>query len=183
MCILLVNQRNCRRKGFLLILRMGWILPFASKPLFCCCSVAKSCLTLCKPTDCSTLGFPVPHHLPDFAQVHVHWIGDAIQPSHPLSPSSPSAFNLSQHQGFFPVRLLFATGGSIGASASASILPMSIQGWFPSRLTGLISLLSKVSQESSLAPQFKSINSLALCLLYGPAFASVHDYWKDHSLD
>ena len=52
------------------------------------------------PMDCSTLGFPVPHHIPEFAQVHVHWIGDTIQPSRPLSPSS-SAFNLIQHQGLF----------------------------------------------------------------------------------
>jgi len=49
--------------------------------------------------DCSTPGLPVHHQLPEFTQTHVHWIGDAIQPSHPLSPSSPSAFNLSQHQG------------------------------------------------------------------------------------
>ena len=63
------------------------------------CSVAKLCLTLCNPMDCSMPGFPVPHHLPEFAQVHVLWVGDAIQPFHPLSPSSPSAFNVSQHQG------------------------------------------------------------------------------------
>ena len=51
--------------------------------------------------DCSKLGLPVPHHLPELAQVHVHCIGDAIQPSHPLSPPSPFALNLSQHQGLF----------------------------------------------------------------------------------
>ena len=56
--------------------------------------------TLCDPMDCGTLGLPVPHHLPEFAQVHVHWVSDAIQPSHPLSPPSP-AFNLSHHQGLF----------------------------------------------------------------------------------
>jgi len=67
----------------------------------CCCSVAKSCLTLCDPMDCRTPGLPVPHHLPEFAQVHDNWINDAIQPPHPLSPYSPSAFNLSQHQGLF----------------------------------------------------------------------------------
>ena len=66
---------------------------------YCCCSVAKSCLTLRDPMDCSTTGFPVPYHLLEFAQVHIHYIGDAIQPSHPLLPSSPSAFNVSQHQG------------------------------------------------------------------------------------
>ena len=58
------------------------------------CSVAKWCPTLCDPMDCSTPCLPVPHHLPEFAQTHVHWVGDAIQPSQPLSPSSP-AFNLS----------------------------------------------------------------------------------------
>ena len=65
----------------------------------CCCSVAQSCLTLCDPMDCSTPGLPVPHHLPEFAQVHC--IGDAIQPSHPLMPSSPFTLSLSQHQGLF----------------------------------------------------------------------------------
>ena len=68
---------------------------------YCCCSVTKSCLTLCEPMNCSAPAHPVPQHLLDFAQVHVHWIGDAIQPSHPLWPSSPPAFNLSQHQGLF----------------------------------------------------------------------------------
>ena len=65
-----------------------------------CCSVAKSCLTLCDPMDYSKPGFPV-LHLPELAQTHVHWVDDAIQPSHPLSSPSPSALNLSQHQGLF----------------------------------------------------------------------------------
>ena len=64
-------------------------------------SVAQSCLTICDPMDCSMPGLPVHHQLPKFAQVHVHCIGDAIQSSHPLMPSSPSALNLSQHQGLF----------------------------------------------------------------------------------
>ena len=51
------------------------------------CSVAKSCPTLCDPMDCSTSGFPVLHHLPEFAQIHIHWVGDVIQPSHPLLPA------------------------------------------------------------------------------------------------
>ena len=66
-----------------------------------CCSVAKSCLTLCDPMDGSTLGFPVLHHFPEFTQTHVHWVGDAIQASHPLSSPSPPGFNLSQDQGLF----------------------------------------------------------------------------------
>ena len=60
--------------------------------------VVQSCLTLCNPMDCSTPGLPVHHQLPEFTQTHVHWVGDAIQPSHPLSSPSPPAFNLSQHQ-------------------------------------------------------------------------------------
>ena len=67
----------------------------------CCCSVAQSCPTLCDSMDCSMPGLPVPHHLLEVAQVHVHCIGDPIQPSHPLMLPSPSALNLSQHQGLF----------------------------------------------------------------------------------
>ena len=67
----------------------------------CCCSVPRSCPALCDPMDCSMPGFPVLHHLPLLAQTHVHRVGDAIQPSHPLSPPSPPALNLSQHQGLF----------------------------------------------------------------------------------
>ena len=61
----------------------------------------KQSLTLCNSMDCSTPGFPVLHYLVEFAQTHVHWVDDAIQPSHPLSSPSPPAFNLSQHQGLF----------------------------------------------------------------------------------
>ena len=64
-------------------------------------SVVQSCPTLCDPMDCSTPGLPVNHQLPEFTQSHVHWVSDAIQPSHPLSSPSPPAFNHSQHQGLF----------------------------------------------------------------------------------
>jgi len=64
-------------------------------------SVTQSYLTLCNPMNCSTPGFPVHHQLPESTQTHVHWVGDAIQPSHPLSSPSPPALNLSQHQGLF----------------------------------------------------------------------------------
>ena len=74
--------------------------PWSSSFYSCgCCSVAQSCLTLCDPMDCSMPGFPVLH--PEFAQYHVHWAGDAIQPSHPLLPPSPPSRNHSQHQGLF----------------------------------------------------------------------------------
>ena len=73
------------------------------------CSVAQSCLTLCTPMNCSTAGFPVLHHLPELAQTHVHWVGDTIQPSYPLSTPFSPAFNLSQHQ--IPVSQFFTSGG------------------------------------------------------------------------
>ena len=82
-----------------------------------------------RPHNCSTPGLPVRHHLPEFTQTHVHRVGDAIQPSHPLSSPSPPAFNLSQHQSLnFQMSQFFTSGGqSIGVSASASVLPKNIQ--------------------------------------------------------
>ena len=68
---------------------------------YCCCSVAQSCLTFCDPVDCSMPGFPVPHHLPEFAHIHIHCVGDAVQPTHSLMPSSPSALDLSKNHGLF----------------------------------------------------------------------------------
>ena len=81
------------------------------------------------PMDCSIPGLSVPHHLPKFAQVHVYCIIDANLPSHPLMPSFPSVLNLSQHQGLFQwVCSLYQEPKVL---ASASVLPMSIHGWFP----------------------------------------------------
>ena len=92
------------------------------------------------PVDCSTSDFAVLHHLPEFAQTHVHRIGGAIHPSHPLLPPSPPAVKSRPASGSFPVSRLFISGGqSSGASASASVLPMNVQDWFPLGLTGLIS--------------------------------------------
>ena len=86
--------------------------------------------------------------------------------------------------GSCPMSQLFASGGqSIGVSALASVLPMNIQDWSPLGWTGLISLLSKDSQESSPAPQFKSINSSALSFLSSPTLTSIDDYWKNHGFD
>ena len=112
-------------------------------PKMCCCSATQSCPTFCDLMVCSIPGFPVLYHFMEFVETHVHWVGDAIQPSRPLlSPSLP-AFSLSQHRSF-PMNELFASGGqSIGASASSLVLPMSIQDWFPLGWTGWISLPSK----------------------------------------
>ena len=91
--------------------RPSWSPPLSLSSLHCilpccCCLVAKSCLPLCDPMNCSTPGFPVLHLLPEFAQTHIYWVSDAIQPSHPLSPPYPLALNHSQHQGLFQYCLL-----------------------------------------------------------------------------
>ena len=132
--------------------------------------------------DCSTPGFLVLYCLLEFLQTHVHWVSDAIQPSHPLSPSSPPALKLSQHQPF-PTSQLFASGGhSIGASASAPVLPMNIQGWSPLWWTGLVSLLSKglsrvFSNTTVQKHQFFSTQTSWW------SNSHIHDYWKNHSFD
>ena len=102
---------------------------------------------------------PCHYQLPELAKTHVHQVGDAIQPSHPLLSPSPPTFNLSQHQDLFKCQFFTSGGQSIGASASASVLPMNIQDWFILGWTGWISLQSKGSQESSPTPQFKNIKS------------------------
>ena len=79
---------------FLIYFKYQWSLCTSSVQFSC-----SLCTTLCNSMNCSTPGFPVHHQLPELAQIHVHWVSDAIQPSHPLLSSSPPAFNLSQHQG------------------------------------------------------------------------------------
>ena len=102
----------------------------------CCFSVAKSCPTLCTPMNCSTPGFPMLHHPPKFAQTHVHWVSDVIQPSHPLSPTSALAFlNLFQHLSHWV----------ISSHQVAKVFELLLQNqWiFPLGMTGFISLLSE----------------------------------------
>ena len=93
--------------------------------------------------DCSMPGFPVLYHLLEFVQMHVHWVGDAT--NHLIHCCPLSSFLQSfPESGFFLTTRLFISGGqSIGASASAAFLPMNIEDWCPSGLTGLISLQSK----------------------------------------
>ena len=106
--------------------------------LCCCCSVG-SHVQLCDLMDRSMPDFPVLCHLPEFAQTHVHWVGDAIQPSHPLIVPFSSYLQYFPASGSFPMSQLFAwPKGGQSFGASASILPMNIQDWFPVRLTGLI---------------------------------------------
>ena len=111
----------------------------------CCCSVAKLDPTFCNPMECTTPGFPVLHYLQKLAQTHVHWVSDAIQTvSVALFLSCPQFF---QTLGSFPISQLFESGDqSIGASISASVLPVNFQGWFPLELTGLILLPKGLSR-------------------------------------
>ena len=147
-------------------------------------SVAQSCLTVCDPIDCSTLSLPVHHQLPEFIQTHVHWVGDAIHPSHPLSsPSPPGAFNLSQCQGLFK---LVSSSYQVAKVLEFQLQHQSFQWIFisPSWIFrtnflyhGLVwsPCCPRDSQESSPTSQFKSVNSSALCLFYCSALTSIHD--------
>ena len=152
-------------------------------PSAMCCSVARSCPALCDSMDCSTPGFLVVYCLPEPAQTHVHWVSDAIQPSRPLSSPFPPAFNLSQDQGLFKW---------VGSSHQvAKVLELQLQhqsfhcvfrvDFLEDWLVGS-PCCPRDSQESSPTPQFESINSSTLSLLYGPPLTSVHDYWKNIGL-
>ena len=93
---------------------------------------------ICDPMDCTTPGFPVHRQVPELAQTQVHWVGGAIQPSHPLSSPSSPVFNLSQHQGLFQWVSSSHQVAKVLVSTSVSVLPMNIWDWFPLRLTGFL---------------------------------------------
>ena len=146
-------------------------------------SVGQPCPTLCDPMDYSTPGLPVHHQLLAFTKTHVHWVGDAIQPSHPLLSPSP-AFNPSQHQDLFR---WFGSSHEVVKILELQLQHQSFQWRF--RTDFLYDWLvwspwsPRDSQESSPTPEFKSINSLALSFIYGTTLTSIHNYWKSHSLD
>ena len=134
--------------------------------------------------DRSTSGLPVHHQLPEFTQTHVHRVGDAIQLSHPLSSPSPPAFSLSQHIKFFPKESVLCIRWPKYWSFSFTISPSNEYSRLISfRMDWLDLLAVQGTLESSPTPQFKSINSSALSFLYSPPLTSIHDYWKNHSLD
>ena len=144
---------------------------------------SQSCLNLCDPMDCSTPGLPVHHQLSEPTQTHVHWVGDAIQPSHPLSSPSP-ALNLAQHQGLFQ---WVSSSHQVAKVLEFRFQHQSFQRTPRTDLLkhGLVGspCSPRDSQESSPTPQFKSINSLTLSFLYSPLLISIHDHWKIHSFD
>ena len=147
-------------------------------------SVAQSYLILCNPVDCSTPAFPVHHQLLELTQTYVHRVGDAIQPSHPLSSPSPPAFNLSQHQGFFK---WVSSSQQAAIELGFQLQHQSFQWTFRTDFLwdGLVGspCSPRDSQESSPTSQFKSINSSVLSFLSTPTLISTHDYWKNHSFD
>ena len=146
--------------------------------------ISQSCLTLCDPMNRSTPGLPVHHRSLEFTQTHVHPVHDAIQPSHPRSSPSPPAPNPSQHQGLFQ--------WVSSSHEVAKVLEFQLQHHSFQRnpradllQNGLVGspCSPRDSQESSPTPQFKSINSSALSFFHGPTLTSIHDHWKNHSLD
>ena len=166
---------------------MFWAIERASIYFKGFSSVQFSCSVVsdsCDPMDCSTPGLPVHHQLPELTQTHVHRVSDAIQPSHPLSSPSLPVPNPSQHQSLFQ--------RDDSSHEVAKVLKFQLEHHSFQRnpradllQNGLVGspCSPRDSWESSPTPQFKSINSLALSLLHSPTLTSIHDYWKNHSLD
>ena len=147
-------------------------------------SVTQSCSTLCNTMDYSMPSLPVHHQLLELTQTHVHWVSDGIQSSHPLLAPSPPAFNPSQHKGFFQ---WVSSSHQVAKVLELQLRHQSFQ-WTPRTdllQDGLVAppCSPRDSQESSPTPQFKSINSSVLSFLHSLTFISIHDQWKNHSLD
>ena len=150
-----------------------WILIYNSIS----CSL---CQTFCNPMDCSMPGLPVYRQLSEFTQSHVHWVSDAVQPSHSLSSPSSPAFSLFQHQEIFKwVTTLHQVAKVLGFQLEHDSFQWVFRTAFLS--DGLVEspCSPRDSQESSPTSQFKSMNSLALSFLYSPTLTSIHDYWKN----
>ena len=144
----------------------------------------QSCPTLWDPMNRSTPGLPVHHQLLEFTQIHVHWVSDAIQPSHPLSSLSPPALKSSQHQG---LSQWVRCSHEVAKVLEFQPHHQSFQ-WTPRTdllYDGLVGspCSPRDSQGSSLAPQFKSISSSVLSFLHSPTLISIRDHWKNNSLD
>ena len=147
-------------------------------------SVAQLCLTLCDHMKRSSPGLPVHHQLLESTQNHVHWVSDAIQPSHPLLSPCPPALKLSQHQGLFQ---WVSSLHQVAKVLEFELQHQSFQ-WTPRTdllQDGLVGspCSPRDSQESSPTPQFKNINSVTLNFLYSPTLTSIHDNWKNHCFD
>ena len=146
-------------------------------------SAAQLCPTLCNPMSCSTPGLPVQYQLPEPAQTYVHWVSDAIQPSHPLSSPSPPAFNLSEHQGLFK--------WVCSSYQMTKALEFHLQHQAFHEHPGLMSFrmvwLDLLAVHGTLKNLLQHHSSKASILwhsfLYSPTVTSIRDYWKNHILD
>ena len=141
------------------------------------------CPTLCNLMDCSMPGFSVHHQLPELAQTHGHWVGDAIQPSHPLLSPSSSAFNLPSIRVFSSesvLRMRWPKYWSFSFSISPS---REYPGLIPLSLTDWISLLSKGISRVFSSTTVRKHQFFSIQLSYRPNLTFVHDYWKNHSFD
>ena len=148
-----------------------------------CCSVAKSCLTLCDPMNCTTPGFPVLHYLPEFAQTHVHWVRD---PSNYLILCSPillwpSIFaSITIFWSELALHIMWPKYWSFSFRISPS---NEYSGLISFRIDWFDLLIVQGTLKSLTTPQFKSINYSALSFLYSPTLTFIHDHWKNHSFD
>ena len=134
--------------------------------------------------NCSIPGLSIPYHLPKFAQGHVFCIRDAIQQSHPLMPSSPSALNLPQHQRLFQ---WISCSPQMNKMLKFQLQHQSFKGVFrvdfPLNWLVWSPRCPRNSQESFPAPQFEGINSLAFCPIWSSALRTERDHSEDHSVD
>ena len=147
-------------------------------------AVSQLCPTLCDPMDCTCQALPVHHQLPEFTQTHVHWVDDAIQPSHSLSSLSLLAFSICQHQGLFQwVSSLHQVAKVLELQPQHQSLQWIVRVDFLENWLVWSPWNPMDSQESSPTPQSKSIDSLVLSLLYGLTLTSIHDYWENYSFD
>ena len=138
--------------------------------------VLVSCvLTLRDPMNCRTQGFPVLHHLLEFVQIHVHWVSDAIQWSHPVLPSSPLALNLSQHQGLFP---WVSSSHQAAKVLELQLLHQSFQ-WIGRLISCRTDRFDLFAVQGILKHLLQHHNSKASILWY----SAIHDYCKNHSFD
>ena len=146
------------------------------------CSV-QLCLIFCNPMNRSMTGLPVHHQIPESTQTPVHCVGDAIQPFHPLLSPSSLALNFPSIRVFSNKSAFCIRWPKYWSFTSTSVPPMHIQDWSPLGWLVGSPCSPRDSQESSPTPQFKSINSLDISFLYSPTLTSIHDHWKNHSLD
>ena len=147
-------------------------------------SVTQLCPTLWDPMDCSMSGLPLYYQLPEFTQTHVLWVSDATQPSHPLSsplllpPSIFPSIRVFSNESALHIRWPKYWSFSFNISPSNEHLGLSPLGW-----SGWISLQAKGLSRVFSNTAVQSINSLALSFFYSATLTSIHDYWKNHSLD